>query len=110
MQITQLLRYGLTDAFEEFTSRCHFRLPFIPLDGESLIQLSRRNFEAAEVEFLWIRNRTHCSCVTPHAMVNSIQHPFQDPQILSIAGPQIIALGVLTEPVDHEDARRMRDP
>ena len=71
---------------------------------------SASNVSARPVEVLVARHeaerRRRRACARPRA---ALDDPLQHAHVLAEARPEELAVGVLAEPVDAEDARRMRD-
>ena len=77
------------------------------MDREQIVNLGRREIEAIEVERARCRQQANrgldCLCVA----VESVDDPLEHPRVLAVPRPDVVAIGVLAEPVHLEDARQL---
>src|SRR5581483_3147658 len=109
MLFRELGRQCRPDTLQELRGRFELDAPFIGIDGQRLLELARRDLEAVQVQLAGRGNDPDGSFAAADLAVDSIEHPLEHAQVLAVARPYEIAVAVLAEPVDHEDARRMAD-
>jgi hypothetical protein len=82
----------------------------VRIDRGELVELRFGNlFAAAPVQILEARHPAQCRLAGVRLAAAAADDPLQDAHVLAEAGPHEIALGILAEPVDGEDARRVFD-
>ena len=71
-------------------------------------QHGRIDIESGHVEVLRARHQTDGAVLRADAPGAALEHPVQHAQVVPEARPEVLAGRVLAEPVDVEDARRVR--
>src|SRR5262249_6576949 len=81
--------------------------PFCVIHAERLVELRARDAESLRIERVGSRNpadrRFQGAPAAPHALHDPLEHA----DVVPVAGPQELPVGVAAEPVDAEDARRL---
>src|SRR5213592_4301796 len=95
---------------EELVMRLEFISPGRAIDILQLSVLGRRElFEALPIQILEARHSAErCLHAIPVPLA-ALEHPLQYPHVFAEARPDELALGIATEPIDAEDARRVLD-
>jgi len=84
-----------------------FELAGVPADRHQVVELVRREIEALPFDVLVPRHPAERALDGVAATVHSVDDPLQHPHVIAEAGPDELAVLVLTEPVDSEDLRRI---
>lgn len=77
------------------------------IDFHDLVELLLCDAASLPVEIFTMRNETERALVGLCCAFNTDSHPSQNASILAIAWPHEAAIGVLAEPADVEDVRKL---
>src|SRR5215472_18095410 len=95
---------------EIFAQIRNFLAPQRGIDREQRRERLRREVESAQVEVRGEWQTADGGVAGARAAGTALEHPGEHPQVLAKAGPEVLAVGVATEPVDVVDARWPREP
>src|SRR3989441_11043162 len=96
------------DLLVEFAQLVERREPLSGVAPERLAQLGRRDIESIRVEGAGGRDPPDRCLLGPRRPANPLDHPLEDAHVFAITGPEEAAVRVAAEPVDAEDAGRLR--
>src|SRR5882672_4113121 len=100
-------RECLTYTRKKLFVEIQFRQPLFGFDGHRLLEAFFRYVQAGEIQIRRARQESYRGLVCSDTPSYPLDYPLEHAHVFAVSGPEKGITATLSEPVHHEDARRV---